>query len=902
MDLAGAERLVGDLRARIDDMWSTISGVRDRLTQTLQTAITEVLPKAIEAFGMALAQMGTLVTGLLEHLATTDDLGDMLYRALVGQPAERAAAAFGESTAAQVKATLEQRSAEMTPASIVREMETMPGLLRGLLSWAGLAVNLLGYLQAMQAGNVEEWRQASFISTRPMPLSPPEAVQALKRGFVTADTADDYLARSGLDDQAISALMRLYDQLLPPSEVVRLERLGFMSAAQASTHLAAQGWTAEEQQRLRLAMLATPTPQDVVAMAGREAFEPDAVAALGLDAEYNAVDWSEAERIGLVEPWRRYWWRAHWTPMPLSYAYEAYHRGFMSDADLDQIFRQHEVLPKAREWLTKISYAPLTRVDVRRMHDLGELGFDDVVRAYRDLGYDEMNAARLARFSQRLVERGKARQLEQSAGPARRAVLGSYADGAVSRAEAQRMIEELGFSADDTAGRLDALDVERARDQGNAVRRAVGNAYTRDLLSEQAAREALASEGFAAQEIEHLIATWRPDRAYRLLAEAEREQRDLSKTEILAGYREGLADAGQTTTWLEGLGYDAAEARALVALEDARAARAQRTAVEQATRTLYLKRRVSTAEARARLGRVGLAEQRADVLIERWTVERDEAAPDLSLSQLEELARNDMIDAAELAQELEQRGFSARDIERLLALWGQRMALAEEKLELERQKVAQQRELALRREDLQRELQTAKQAGTLEQIAARLQGQLTLDERRALAAASRLDTQIRAQEQRQERELTAREKLQAQRTDVQQQLAGETNAIRVRSLEAQDRRLQLQLEAREQQLALQATERQRLEQLRASLRAEADERADQRRIATEQRTEARKIGSEQRAFTRQLQTQALKVTEKRAEAEARAVALAAVEAQIRDMVAALVRQVVGTLDTLSAQG
>ena len=79
--------------------------------------------------------------------------------------------------------------------------------------------------------------------------------------------------------------------------------------------------------------------------------------------------------------------------------YEMLHREVITQQELELLLKSSDVMPFWRDKLTQISFSPLTRVDVRRMHSVGVLSEAEVTRAYKDLGYDEVNAKRLTDFT-----------------------------------------------------------------------------------------------------------------------------------------------------------------------------------------------------------------------------------------------------------------------------------------------------------------------------------------------------------------------------------------------------------------------------------------------------------------------------------------------------------------------
>ena len=163
--------------------------------------------------------------------------------------------------------------------------------------------------------------------------------------------------------------------------------------------------------------LAYPIPPiaDIITMAVREAFTPDIAARFGqyegLPQEY--VQW--VQRKGLSKEWAERYWAAHWSLPSPQQGFEMLHRGVISRDELSLLLRALDIMPFWRDKLMSISYHTLTRVDIRRMYQLGVLTIAEVKSSYRDLGYDETNAERMTRFTVKLIEAQKERAAEQAA-------------------------------------------------------------------------------------------------------------------------------------------------------------------------------------------------------------------------------------------------------------------------------------------------------------------------------------------------------------------------------------------------------------------------------------------------------------------------------------------------------
>ncbi len=109
------------------------------------------------------------------------------------------------------------------------------------------------------------------------------------------------------------------------------------------------------------------------------------------------------------------------------------HRGVITPGELDMLFKVVEIPLYWRERLTKIAYHPFTRVDVRRMHDIGTLTDEELITSYMDLGFDADKALKMAQFT---VAYNASHEKELTRG----AILESYESGLISRADAKSLL------------------------------------------------------------------------------------------------------------------------------------------------------------------------------------------------------------------------------------------------------------------------------------------------------------------------------------------------------------------------------------------------------------------------------------------------------------------------------
>jgi hypothetical protein len=184
-----------------------------------------------------------------------------------------------------------------------------------------------------------------------------------------------------------------------------------------------------------------PGPGDLISMAVREAWDDGVAARYGYDADFPAPFAEWMKKQGFDEEWAHRWWRAHWELPGPTMGAEMLHRTSMTEADYATLLRIADYPQQWRQWMTEIAYAPYTRVDIRRMFQVGVLKtYQELVRAYKDIGYKDDKAQKLADFT--VLEYG---ETEKEA--TKSEVLSAYQIGRLSQAEARGYLAEMMYPA-----------------------------------------------------------------------------------------------------------------------------------------------------------------------------------------------------------------------------------------------------------------------------------------------------------------------------------------------------------------------------------------------------------------------------------------------------------------------
>ena len=291
-----------------------------------------------------------------------------------------------------------------------------------------------------------------------------------------------------------------------------------------------------------------PNISDLIRMAVREAFDPDAIERFKLDEAYPEELTPWAERQGLSEDWAKAYWRAHWDLPSVGQGFEMLWRTDFTEEDLDLLMRVADINPYFRPFLKEIAHRPYTRVDVRRMYGLHILDRNGVKTAYMDLGYDEEKAENMTEFTIRYENRSETQDLisktlwslknglmsQKEAGVYIEALLGDARTQPWVKTEAdflvKRQLTEMG---------LDLVNAEMARIKGLYTSRRIDLNGVSDLLDDMELDAVAKAE---------LIAVWNQAR--------KAKARYPTKKELQEYLIEGIIERDVWWAEMENLGYE----------------------------------------------------------------------------------------------------------------------------------------------------------------------------------------------------------------------------------------------------------------------------------------------------------------------------------------------------------
>jgi len=244
-----------------------------------------------------------------------------------------------------------------------------------------------------------------------------------------------------------------------------------------------------------------PPVADIISMAVREAFSPSIAARFGQYEDFPEEFARYAKQQGLSEDWARRYWAAHWGLPSPQQGFEMLHRGVITDGDLELLMKAQDIMPFWRDKMTAIAYNTLTRVDVRRMYQLGVLDRKGVLESYKDAGYSDKNAERMTEFTDKYVKESQTKSAQSD-------IIKAFSSRMIDRSEASSLLMRIGLRTDLADYLLDDIEYKREWDRIDAQIKGIKNLYKKGQYDQDITIAELSKLDLPADTIELLMQEW----------------------------------------------------------------------------------------------------------------------------------------------------------------------------------------------------------------------------------------------------------------------------------------------------------------------------------------------------------------------------------------------------------
>ena len=521
-------------------------------------------------------------------------------------------------------------------------------------------------------------------------LTPEQLAHLRLLKVISPEEFKDRMKTLGFDEEKAEQFFKLYERYFTAEQYLAMKWRGIISEDEYYDALEKLGFDKDKAAKFEELHKYIPSVDDIIRFSVREVFSEQTVKKYGYDEEFDAI-WQQMEKwanyIGLEKDVARLYWRAHWEVPSPTQAYEMLHRlhpdvlkvrgeayremGLDPEKlettldDVRTILKIHDYIPYWRDRLVAISYSPLTRVDLRRLYQLGIIQDDEeMIARLMEYGYTRKDAELLLEFFKKTKHEEK---FSIALGHLERA----YKEGMITESEFKEYLAQAGYSDDEIEFLVQYVNYEKEMEKKEWKVKAIYERARKGIITIEQAESEFRSIPLPEEEVKYLIA--------KLTEHKKSEQRPLSKYEIKESYLNNLINYDQAYSYLIQIGYSDENAKLLLDLWMTEKLEKKKHLTKSDIRKMFERGLLTESEAKNELLAIGYAERDADMLLELWKSEikkreekealEEEKRRMLSKSDIRKMFKLGIISESEALAKLIELGYSSEDAQQLIELW-----------------------------------------------------------------------------------------------------------------------------------------------------------------------------------------------------------------------------------------
>lgn len=469
-------RVLRPFTEQLSEVASFVDGLEGKITsginaqvETIQDIVLPVISKVEEVRNKIFQGIEASIGAMGDAFGNAvGGLGDAINKQIQGWWGYSYGESFGIA-AEQVDGIIQALENDPHMGAIFRQISPtgipVVGLLGSLFIGGAVGTIISAATGVKFAGPLELMRQDSFESSRPLLPTPIDLLQIANRVPAARSQVLDLFRRHGFSEELIPLMETLRFQLFNVGELFALQHRGEMTPETVDKRLEELGFDGIDKGFLETLSHPLPAIQDMILFAVREVYSPEIAAEFGQFEEIPPDYLIDTARQGLTEERAKQYWAAHWVLPSIQQGFEMLHRRVIDEEKMGKLLLALDIMPGWRQQLEDISFRPLTRVDVRRMHKTGVLGPQEVLEAYKDFGYSKLNAQRMTDFTIAFNTPPNKEDADELKKLTRAQVLTFLEEGLFEPEEATQALQDIDYSKEIASSfvALKQLDMSRER-------------------------------------------------------------------------------------------------------------------------------------------------------------------------------------------------------------------------------------------------------------------------------------------------------------------------------------------------------------------------------------------------------------------------------------------------------
>lgn len=357
-------------------------------------------------------------------------------------------------------------------------------------------------------------------------FSPELIIEMWKREIITGADATEYLRYNGLTDASIVAIKEMSIPLTDDNTLTQLYWRKTKSQSEIRAELRKRGMTSQQVTDWETVRQVIPSPGELVAIAVREGFNDNIARTFGYDENYpvEAAEW--AEKGGMQQTFFKAMWRAHWNLPGLVQVREMFHRGIVNESELDVYLLAADYPSYWREAIKQWMYSIVTRVDARRLYDLGVWDLARVYQHNLELGYNASDAMSMTQWIA-MSYAEEERELTKTD------ILNMYKDGILNNNEADSLLSSLDFNDASISLMLAHQDLKRDEEYERAIINNIKALFLAGIYDRTDVLAKMGQLNTPPDVIRQSIAVWDLDKERKIVRPTVAQLRDMAQEEII---------------------------------------------------------------------------------------------------------------------------------------------------------------------------------------------------------------------------------------------------------------------------------------------------------------------------------------------------------------------------------
>lgn len=487
---------------------------------------------------------------------------------------------------------------------------------------------------------------------------PYRAAEAAARGLFSVQDTKTAFSWYGLDPAQAEVWIEAQRTRPALGSLADMRWRGIVDDAYVKSQIRLTGYPLEYGDQFLATLDQIPPAQDIITMVVREAFEDANI----VKAPTEFADW--ISKKGFKSYWADKYWTAHYTPIPISQAYDNLRRGYHDEAWMKDVLRIADIHPRWHDDIIKVAWQPPAIRELGYGFDVGVYTEADIVEYRRWGGLSLVDAKKAARS---LVDY----RLDAERNAMRTANMNLYINNSIDEATFRAELKK--YRTNDLAA---DLWVERGNinkklkevqtpltESKSATRSDAQWMYEKGLRTVEWFTARLSQMGYSAESVQLYL-----DQSNRNIYDKQHPEvattvKTLSLAQINDLYIAKLMDRITAVTRITSLGYTPADTELMINIWDKGTPSTEKELTLSQLTELYKDQTISKDIFKARVLKMGYS---ADDTISIITLAdkittTTKAQPKLTESEIEQLYLYGYYDAQGLIQEYINRGFAQKD-------------------------------------------------------------------------------------------------------------------------------------------------------------------------------------------------------------------------------------------------